>query len=125
MKNLDAPYKPGSRVGYGIKIKPIKETLDLAISGAEWGKGRRSNWLSSFTLACSDDGEMLDIGKLGTGLSDAQFKEVTDKLLKYFLKLCKYLVLELITFKKISEKNPTKKFTIIKSVVFIINYNIN
>jgi len=80
MKNLEAPYKPGSRVGYGIKIKPIKETLDLAISGAEWGKGRRSNWLSSFTLSCIKDGKYLEIGKLGTGLSDEQFKQVTKKL---------------------------------------------
>jgi len=80
MKNLEAPYKPGSRVGYGIKIKPIKETLDLAISGAEWGKGRRSNWLSSFTLSCVKNNKHLEIGKMGTGLSDEQFKEVTEKL---------------------------------------------
>ncbi len=80
MKNLDAPYQPGKRVGYGVKIKPLKETLDLAISRAEWGKGRRSNWLSSFTLACKSEKGYLEIGKLGTGLSDAQFKEITKKL---------------------------------------------
>lgn len=80
MKNLDAPYKPGSRVGYGIKIKPIKETLDLAISGAEWGSGKRSKWLSSFTLACKKDDDYLDIGKMGTGLSEKEFAEVTEKL---------------------------------------------
>ena len=80
MKNLDAPYKPGSRVGYGIKIKPIKETLDLAISGAEWGTGKRSKWLSSFTLACKKDDDYLDIGKMGTGLNEKEFAEVTEKL---------------------------------------------
>jgi DNA ligase-1 len=80
MKNLDAPYQPGSRVGYGVKIKPLKETLDLAIIGAEWGKGKRSNWLSSFTLACKKDDGYAEIGKLGTGLSDEQFKTVTAKL---------------------------------------------
>ena len=31
VKNLDAPYKPGSRVGYMYKIKPVMETLDLVI----------------------------------------------------------------------------------------------
>jgi len=80
MKNLEAPYKPGSRVGYGIKIKPIKETLDLAITGATWGKGRRSNWLSSFVLSCKKDGKYLEMGRMGTGLSDEQFKSVTEKL---------------------------------------------
>ncbi|MFA5405956.1 MAG: ATP-dependent DNA ligase [Candidatus Nanoarchaeia archaeon] len=80
MKNLDAPYQPGSRVGFGVKIKPLKETLDLAIIGAEWGKGKRSNWLSSFTLACKKDDGYAEIGKLGTGLSDDEFKEVTRKL---------------------------------------------
>ncbi len=80
MKNLNSPYKPGSRVGYGIKIKPIKETLDLIITGAEWGKGRRSNWLSSFVLSCSSNKGFLSIGKLGTGLSDNEFKMVTNKL---------------------------------------------
>ncbi|MBD3312515.1 ATP-dependent DNA ligase [archaeon] len=80
MKNLEAPYKPGSRVGYGVKIKPIMEPLDLTITGATWGKGRRSNWLSSFVLSCKKEEGYLEIGKLGTGLSDEQFKEVTKKL---------------------------------------------
>ncbi len=80
MKNLEAPYQPGTRVGYGVKIKPIEETLDLAIIGAIWGQGRRSHWLSSFILACKDGDKYLEIGKLGTGLSDKQFEEITKKL---------------------------------------------
>lgn len=82
MKNLNAPYKPGSRVGYMIKIKPIMETLDLVIVGAEWGEGKRAKWLSSFHLACRDKntGEFLEIGKLGTGLSDEQFEKFTEIL---------------------------------------------
>ena len=51
-KSLDAPYKPGSRVGHMIKLKPVMESLDLVIVGAEWGTGKRGKWLSSFTLAC-------------------------------------------------------------------------
>ncbi len=86
MKNLNAPYKPGSRVGYGIKIKPIKETLDLVIVGAEWGQGKRSNWLSSFVLACNSDNGLLTIGKLGTGLSDEQFINITNKLKPLIIK---------------------------------------
>lgn len=82
VKNLDAKYQPGRRVGYWLKVKPIMETLELVIIGAEWGKGKRSNWLSSFTLACRDPdtGRFLSVGKLGTGLSDEEFQEFTKKL---------------------------------------------
>ncbi len=80
MKNLEMPYKPGSRIGYGIKVKPLMESLDLTITGAEWGQGRRANWLSSFILACKSNGKLLGIGKMGTGLSDKQFVEITKKL---------------------------------------------
>jgi len=47
-KTLDAVYKPGARVGHMVKFKPVMDTLDLVIVGAEWGEGKRSNWLSSF-----------------------------------------------------------------------------
>ncbi len=85
-KALDKPYKPGSRVGYGVKIKPVMETLDLAIVGAEWGEGKRAKWLSSFTIACIDEeGEYLEIGKVGTGIKEKEeegisFKQLTDIL---------------------------------------------
>ncbi len=86
LKNVSGIYKPGSRVGYGVKIKPTMETLDLAITGAEWGEGKRAKWLSSFTLACrGDEGEMLEIGKVGTGIKEKSgegisFRELTEML---------------------------------------------
>ncbi len=82
VKNLDAPYQPGKRVGYMYKVKPEEETLDLVVVGAEWGQGRRANWLASFILAARDEetGELLGIGKMGTGLTDEQFKEMTKTL---------------------------------------------
>ncbi len=81
-KNLDAPYQPGSRVGYMYKIKPVMETIDLVIIGATWGEGRRAHWLASFLLAVKnpDTGEFLTIGRMGTGLTDEQFKEMTEFL---------------------------------------------
>jgi len=81
MKNLNAPYQPGSRVGYMIKLKPILETLDLVIIGAEWGEGRRAHWLATFLLACKDEeGNFVPIGKVGTGITDEMFQELTDLL---------------------------------------------
>jgi len=82
VKNLDAPYQPGSRVGYMYKIKPVMETLDLVIVGATWGEGRRAHWLASFLLGArdADTGKFLEIGRMGTGFTDEQFKEMTEKL---------------------------------------------
>jgi len=85
-KKLDAPYKPGARVGFMCKMKPVMETLDLVIVGAEWGTGKRATWLSSFTLACIDeDGNFLEIGKMGTGIKEkaeegTSFKQLTEEL---------------------------------------------
>ena len=85
-KKLDAPYKPGARVGHMIKYKPAVETLDPVIVGAEWGEGKRAKWLSSFTIACIDDGKFKEIGKVGTGIKEKteegiSFEQLT-KLLK-------------------------------------------
>ena len=86
IKKLDAPYKPGARVGFMVKLKPTQENLDLAIIGAEWGDGKRSKWLSSYTLACIDgEGRFLEVGKVSTGLKEKReeglsFAEITDML---------------------------------------------
>lgn len=72
-KSLDAPYKPGSRVGFMIKMKPVLDTFDVVIVGAEWGEGKRSGWLTSFTVAVADeDGSFVEIGKVGTGLKELE-----------------------------------------------------
>lgn len=86
MKKMDAEYKPGSRVGFGVKIKPVMEPLDLVIVGGEYGTGKRAGWISSFVLACRKGDEFLRIGKVGTGIKEKEemgvsFKELT-KLMK-------------------------------------------
>jgi DNA ligase-1 len=82
VKNLDSKYIPGRRVGYWLKVKPTMEPLDLVVIGAEWGTGKRVNWLSSYVLGCRDPatGNFLRCGMMGTGLTDEQFKEMTRKL---------------------------------------------
>ncbi len=88
VKNLDAKYQAGKRVGYWYKVKPVMETLDLVIIGAQWGEGRRAKWLGSFILACRDPdtGKFLPCGKMGTGLSDQLFEEATKKLKELIIK---------------------------------------
>jgi len=85
MKNLSAPYKPGARVGYGIKIKPEANEFDLVIVKAEYGTGKRAGWLTSYTVACKDKDKFLEVGKVSTGLKEKEeeglsFKELTKKL---------------------------------------------
>jgi len=41
IKNLKSEYKPGARVGHMLKLKPAENELDLIITGAEYGKGKR------------------------------------------------------------------------------------
>ena len=90
IKKLDAPYKPGARVGFMCKLKGTQENLDLVVVKAEWGEGKRSKWLSSYTLACRDDDKFLEVGKASTGLKEKReeglsFAEMTD-LLKPLIK---------------------------------------
>jgi len=92
MKSLNAEYKPGRRVGYMLKLKPEERDLDLVITGAEYGTGKRSGWLSSFILSCKDEKEnkFLEIGKASTGL-----KEKTEQGLSFetLTKLIKPLII--------------------------------
>lgn len=86
-KKLDTAYKPGSRVGYGVKIKPIMDSLDLVVVGAEWGEGKRAGWLTSFTLACTNkNNEFLEIGKMGTGIKEKEEEGVSFEKLTAMLK---------------------------------------
>ena len=79
-KSLETPYKPGLRVGSMVKLKPIMETLDVVIVGAEWGEGKRAGWLTSFTVAVYDEdtNEYLEIGKFGTGIKEKKGDEDVD-----------------------------------------------
>ena len=81
-KKLDGPYTPGTRGKRWFKIKPVLEPLDLVITAAEYGYGRRHSWLSDYYLAARDaaTGEFLNVGKTFKGLTDAEIIEMTRRL---------------------------------------------
>jgi DNA ligase-1 len=81
-KKIDSPYQPGRRGKKWLKIKTILEPLDLVITAAEYGYGRRKGWLSDYYLASRDPrtGEFLDVGKTFKGLTDAEIIELTQRL---------------------------------------------
>jgi len=81
-KKIDGSYTPGTRGKGWLKIKPVLEPLDLVITAAEWGYGKRHEWLSDYYLAARDakTGEFLDVGKTFKGLTDAEIVDMTKKL---------------------------------------------
>ncbi len=81
-KKIDSPYTPGTRGKRWLKIKPVLEPLDLVITAAEWGYGRRHEWLSDYYLSARDTetGEFLTIGKTFKGLTDAEIIQMTNRL---------------------------------------------
>jgi len=82
MKVLESSYVFGRHVGTMYKLKPIMETLDLVIIGATWGEGTRTSWLTSYVLACrdTDTGKLLECGMMSTGLSEEEYKQMTETL---------------------------------------------
>lgn len=55
IKNLKAPYTPGSRVRTMYKFKPTLESLDVVITKAKRGMGKRKDWYGSFEICVRDE----------------------------------------------------------------------
>jgi DNA ligase-1 len=81
-KDLDSAYTPGVRGKSWLKLKHVL-SLDLVIVAADWGYGRRHGWLSNYHLAARDanTGEYLVVGKTFKGLTDGEFRDMTERLL--------------------------------------------
>ena len=81
-KKLDSPYTPGRRGKRWLKIKTILEPLDLVITAAEYGYGRRKGWLSDYYLAARDAAyrRVFECRQNLQGLTDAEIIELTKRL---------------------------------------------
>jgi|APHM01.1.fsa_nt_gi DNA ligase I, ATP-dependent (dnl1) len=82
LKNPGAAYQPGRRVGRLLKLKPTMEPLDLVVTRAQYSEGRRSQLLGRLYLSCyePETGDLLEVGRLSTGYTDAELTELTDRL---------------------------------------------
>ncbi len=79
VKNLDARYEPGARVGYQRKLKPTLEALDLIVTRAKWSEGRKRGFLGRPYLACRDeDGGFREVGRMHSGFTDEQLERFTE-----------------------------------------------
>lgn len=79
-KDPDAAYTPGRRAESWMKIKPAFETLDVVVVGGIYGSGRRRGLLSSLVVAVRHKDEFLTVGKVGTGFSEEQLRDLTARL---------------------------------------------
>ena len=80
IKSPASLYKPGRRGRDWLKLKRAIATLDVVVTAVEVGHGKRKNLLSDYTFAVrrsEDDGELLNIGKAYSGLTDAELTEMT------------------------------------------------
>lgn len=91
-KNIDSKYKSGLRTGSITKFKSFKEPIDVVIVGAEFGKGKRQGYFSSFIVAVLDNLNLdeqkpfLKIGKVSSGILEFGEKSHTLENLTNILK---------------------------------------
>jgi DNA ligase-1 len=79
LKAAGSAYLPGRRGLAWVKLKRELATLDVVITGAEFGHGRRAGLLSDYTFAVrGKDGELLNVGKAYSGVTDAEIAEQTE-----------------------------------------------
>jgi len=95
IKAAGSVYQPGRRGLAWAKLKRELATLDVVITGAEYGHGKRAGLLSDYTFAVrrgscptsdgefeasadfKDPAELLNVGKAYSGLIDAEIAELT------------------------------------------------
>lgn len=81
LKAAGSAYLPGRRGLAWVKLKRTLETLDVVITGAEYGSGRKSQFLSDYTFAVRDEnGELKNVGKAYSGVTDVEIAELTEFL---------------------------------------------
>ncbi len=70
LKRPDSTYEPGKRTGAWLKLKRPYGTLDVAITAAEQGNGRRATVFSDYTFGVRSAGGFVNVGKAYSGLTD-------------------------------------------------------
>ncbi len=82
-KAPESPYVPGRRGQFWMKLKRPLATLDVVVTIAEYGHGKRRGLLSDYTFAVRDDGRLVNIGKAYSGLTDVEIKELTQYFVEH------------------------------------------
>ncbi|HEY6414368.1 MAG TPA: ATP-dependent DNA ligase [Edaphobacter sp.] len=86
LKAAGSVYQPGRRGLAWVKLKRELATLDVVVTGAEFGHGKRAGILSDYTFAVrGESGELLNVGKAYSGLTDAEIAEMSTWMMEHTL----------------------------------------
>ncbi len=80
LKRRGSLYEAGRRGGAWLKWKQPLATLDVVVTAAEQGHGRRAGVLSDYTFAVRAGDRFLEVGKAYSGLTDEEIRELTGRL---------------------------------------------
>jgi DNA ligase-1 len=72
LKAAASLYQPGRRGLAWLKLKRELATLDVVVTSAEYGHGKRAGTLSDYTFAVRDGDTLKNVGKAYSGLTDAE-----------------------------------------------------
>ncbi|HSX48872.1 MAG TPA: ATP-dependent DNA ligase [Candidatus Saccharimonadales bacterium] len=94
VKKADSGYIPGRTGWRWVKMKQLEkaegklsDTVDCVVMGFTQGKGKRASFgLGQFLVGIKDGDEIKTVTKVGTGLTDVQFKELKIRLEKLKVK---------------------------------------
>src|SRR5438552_10132532 len=80
VKDPESRYTPGRRGLGWLKLKKALATLDVVVTGVEWGHGKRKGVLSDYTFAVYDEASdrLVNIGKAYSGLAAAAIASMTE-----------------------------------------------
>lgn len=77
LKRAASLYESGKRGGNWLKVKRPYATLDVVVTAAEQGHGRRASVLSDLTFAVRSGDRFLNVGKAYSGLTDEEIRQLT------------------------------------------------
>jgi DNA ligase-1 len=80
LKRVDGPYEAGRRGQSWLKVKRAFATLDVVVTAAEEGHGRRAGVLSDYTFGVWKDDRIVDVGKAYSGLTDEEIDAMSARL---------------------------------------------
>jgi DNA ligase-1 len=77
LKAAASLYQPGRRGLAWLKLKRELATLDVVVTSAEYGHGKRAGTLSDYTFAVRDGDTLKNVGKAYSGLTDAEIAQLS------------------------------------------------
>ena len=79
VKDLNTLYESGKRSKGWAKYKPPRIELDVVVTGARYGEGKRATVFGSYDIAVKDGTKFIPVGSIGTGFSNIDLISLTQQ----------------------------------------------